>query len=89
MSRLVSEIRQHCRAVEMLVALLVMFATTAQTAQAQNYNEAKVPKYTLPDALVASDGSKVSTVDHWNSKRRNELMKLFRSEVYGKRPEVA
>jgi len=53
-----------------------------------NYHEAKVPSYTLPDALVASNGSKISTADAWRKTRRAELMELFRSHVYGHRPEI-
>ncbi len=53
-----------------------------------NYDEAKVPQYKLPDPLVATDGSRISTVEDWNSGRRDELMELFRSKVYGRRPEV-
>jgi hypothetical protein len=53
-----------------------------------NYDEAKVPSYTLPDPLVASNGSKISTADDWNTTRRKELMDLFRGHVYGRRPEV-
>jgi len=53
-----------------------------------NYDEQKVPVYTLPDPLVTSDGSKIATADDWNQTRRGELMELFRSHVYGRRPDV-
>lgn len=53
-----------------------------------NYDESNVPKFTLPDPLIASDGSKVTTADAWKMKRRHELMELFRSNVYGHRPGV-
>ena len=53
-----------------------------------NYAEKKVPVYTLPDPLVASDGSKIATADDWNQTRRSELIELFRSHVYGRRPDV-
>ena len=48
------------------------------------YDEEKVPPYSIPDALLAADGSKVSDVQTWRSKRRPELMNLFETEVYGK-----
>jgi hypothetical protein len=53
-----------------------------------NYFESKVPKYTLPDPRVASDGTAVATVTAWNGTRRGELMELFRDQVYGRRPDV-
>lgn len=53
-----------------------------------NYNESRVPEFTLPDPLIASSGSKVATVADWNNQRRPELMELFRSHVYGRRPDI-
>ena len=40
-----------------------------------NYDESKIPKYTLPDPLVMNDGTKVSTADQWRNKRRAEVLK--------------
>ncbi|MEA3224825.1 MAG: hypothetical protein U9Q07_02660, partial [Planctomycetota bacterium] len=51
-----------------------------------NYDERKVPKYTLPDPLVASDGTKVANAATWQAKRRGEVLKLFRTQVYGRSP---
>ncbi len=48
--------------------------------------EAKVPQYSLPELLQCRDGSKVSTIDQWESKRRPEIKKLFEEYVYGKAP---
>ncbi|MBY0374446.1 MAG: acetylxylan esterase, partial [Bryobacteraceae bacterium] len=44
-----------------------------------NYDEAKVPPYTLPDVL----GGAKSRWD-WETKRRPELLKQFESEMYGR-----
>lgn len=49
-----------------------------------NFIEANVPKYSLPDPLVAADGSRV-TRDTW-PQRRGEILELFRREVYGRPP---
>jgi hypothetical protein len=51
-----------------------------------NYSEQKVPKYTLPDLLVMSDGKKVTNARMWRTKRRPEILELFRKYVYGRAP---
>lgn len=53
-----------------------------------NYDEAKVPKYNLPDPLKFQNGNPVATAKQWKDKRRAELLELFRSQVYGRRPDV-
>jgi hypothetical protein len=51
-----------------------------------NYDEAKVPKYSLPDPLVLRNGQPVKSARIWTEKRRPELLELFRAEMYGRRP---
>lgn len=51
----------------------------AQNPAGFNYDEAKVPPYTLPDVL---GGAK--TKRDWETKRRPELLKQFESEMYGR-----
>lgn len=51
-----------------------------------NYDEAKVPKYTLPDPLIANDGSKIESARAWQSKRRPEILRMFQEHVYGAVP---
>ena len=58
----------------------------AEEAGIPNYDESLIPPYTLPDPLVAADGSKVETVEQWEDYRRAEILDLFRSEVYGYSP---
>jgi (4-O-methyl)-D-glucuronate---lignin esterase len=48
------------------------------------FDEAGVPKYTLPDPLVAADGTPV-TRESW-PQRRAEILELFRGQVYGRAP---
>jgi hypothetical protein len=58
----------------------------AQPADAEiNYDEAKVPAYTLPDVLAFDDGKKVTSAKDW-SRRRAELLERFETHVYGKTP---
>lgn len=53
-----------------------------------NYDEEKVPAYTLPDALTTLDGRKVTTAQLWTKVRRNEILELFRENVYGRVPNT-
>ena len=48
--------------------------------------EENVPDYTLPDPLTMEDGTKVDSVEAWQSKRRPEVLELFRKHVYGRAP---
>jgi hypothetical protein len=51
-----------------------------------NYSEQRVTKYTLPNPLVLSDGTKVTNAGTWRTKRRPEILELFRKYVYGRAP---
>ena len=53
---------------------------------AANYEESKVNVFTLPDPLVCSDGTTVTTREQWWAKRRPEIVDDFDREVYGRVP---
>ena len=73
------------KSLHLLVVLLSVYLTLMTTDESiaqpkgYNYDEAKVPQYTLPPNLVFQDGTKV-TADNW-PKRRAELLKVH---VYGR-----
>jgi hypothetical protein len=67
------------------VLLLSVLAAGAQPKDA-NYDEAKVPKYKLPNPLILKDGRPVKDAPTWTNQRRPELLELFRTEMYGRRP---
>jgi hypothetical protein len=48
------------------------------------YDETKVPHYTLPDPLLLLNGKKVISTRTWTKKRRPEILKLFETNVYGR-----
>ena len=50
-----------------------------------NYDESKMPSYTLPDPLIFNNGLPVKNANEWK-KRRTEIVDLFENEVYGKTP---
>lgn len=51
-----------------------------------NYEEEKIPEYTLPDPLLNNDGTQVNTPEDWTTTRRAEILALFETHVYGKMP---
>lgn len=51
-----------------------------------NYDESRVPSYTLPDPLLCADGTRVQNAGDWFQRRRPELLQLFEREVYGRAP---
>jgi hypothetical protein len=65
-----------------------LVAATALVAQPSgaNYDEAKVPKYTLPDPLVMRNGRPIRDAKTWYSRRRPEILGLYRAEVFGRSP---
>lgn len=65
-----------------LVFAALLFAQRPGT----NYDESKVPKYALPDPLVLADGQPVRDARTWTTKRRPEILELYRANVYGRSP---
>src|SRR4030042_1947518 len=63
-----------------------LVAKLTKSSSEANYDEQKVPEYTLPDPLVMSDGTKVTNAQVWKTGRRPELLELFRTHVYGRSP---
>lgn len=58
-----------------------------KSPNAANHDEAQATPYTtLPDPLVANDGTKVTTPRQWQDKRRPEIVELFDREIYGHVP---
>jgi len=69
------------------MCLMICFNGSPLAAQefVANYDESKVPAYTLPDPLVFNNGDKVRNETDW-VRRRAEILKLFENEVYGISP---
>ncbi len=57
-------------------------------AHAQNYDESKVPAYTLPDALKTLANVVVTDKTKWETVRRPEIVTLFENNIYGQMPKV-
>jgi len=71
----------------MKTALLVFAFGCVALAQAPatNYDEAKVPAYTLPPLLVLNDGAPVRGAADW-AKRRAEIRARLESQMFGRAP---
>ena len=63
-----------------------LLASATVVAQPGNYDESKVPAYTLPELLLTSDGKQVKTVKDWETKRRPEILEIFSEQVFGQTP---
>jgi hypothetical protein len=69
--------------------ILIVFGLSVSAAAQQdpgNYDESKIPPYTLPDPLVFTNGTKVVSKADWKN-RSAEIYRLFSTEVYGTIPE--
>ena len=74
-----------------LLALLVLMGVIAEPligAQdlKPNYDESKVPHYTLPDPLVLQDGTLITRDTQWWSRRRKEILRQFEINVFAQAP---
>lgn len=71
-----------------LLGMPNMECLNAQTAQSQPiYDEAKIPQYTLPELLIASDGSPITTAEQW-APRRGEIVEQFQHHIFGSMPDA-
>ena len=51
-----------------------------------NYDENKIPAYTLPDPLIMKDGKKILSAEQWDRIQRPYIYHLFEENVYGRFP---
>jgi hypothetical protein len=67
-----------------IACIFLCYSTNAQ--RILNYDESKIPEFTLPVALEMENGNKISSISEWEEKRRPEILNLFEEKVYGKIP---
>jgi hypothetical protein len=70
----------------LLTVLVLSLCSSSLLAQKTNYDESKVPEYTLPDPLQLADGSQVKDAAAWRVKRRPQIVELFERQMYGRAP---
>src|SRR6201996_4341356 len=75
----------------LLALSLLLFVTTgcAQHIPGYNYDESKIPPYTLLDPLRPADGRTVTTPQQWLTQRRPEILRLFEQNIFGATPTAA
>ena len=73
---------------KMIVSILLLSLLLPLSAQkgGVNYDESKVPSYSLPDLFVTEKGKPVRTARRWEKIRRPEILHLFETQVYGISP---
>ncbi len=60
-----------------------------RAAQARTFQpDPEMPAFTLPDPLLGADGRRIVTAEEWTTRRRPEVLELFRKSVYGRVPET-
>ena len=73
----------------LLVAGQALAPLAAATPNRFNHDESKVGNYTLPDALLAKDGTRVTEAAGWRSRRRGKILRSFAAHMYGVTPAAA
>lgn len=71
-----------------LIVLILVFTLSGKVLGQTpiNYDEAKIPPYTLPELLTLRSGEKVETVEQWEQIRRKEILNLYFNQVFGYMP---
>ena len=75
-----------------LYLLIVSFLTLTVQSQdikkewTRNYDESKIPAYTLPDPLLCENGHVVTSAEEWEKYRRPELLDIVKTYMYGHAP---
>lgn len=68
-----------------LLGGMIAFNALAQKIPV-NYDESKMPPYTLPDPLVLPNGKPIKSKEVWEKTGRPAVLKLFAENVYGVNP---
>jgi dienelactone hydrolase len=79
----------HRNTLLVLSLLLIVVPFRAQRIPGYNYDESKIPPYTLLDPLRLADGHTVTSPQQWFTQRRPEILHLFEENVFGVTPTAA
>lgn len=79
---------RHVQQAEKLIMDLVYRRPEKYFHYTINYDESRIPPYTNADPLTFANGKKVRSKADWR-KRREEILEIFQSEMYGRMPEAS
>jgi hypothetical protein len=71
-----------------LIALniIIMMTNCVQAQDNLNYDESKIPPYTLPELLISDNGKVIRSSKEWEQIQRPAILKKFNENVYGRIP---
>jgi hypothetical protein len=69
------------------LSLFICTQLQAQNHEESNYDESRVPAYTLPDVLKTRDNKTINSKKAWEKNRRPEIVALFEDHIYGQVPK--
>jgi pimeloyl-ACP methyl ester carboxylesterase len=69
------------------LSLIICIQLHAQNHEESNYDESKVPAYSLPDVLKTSNNKTIKNKNAWEKIRRPEVLTLFEDNIYGQVPK--
>ena len=69
------------------LCLIICTQLHAQNHEESNYDESKVPAYSLPDVLKTSNDKTIKNKKAWEKIRRPEVLTLFEDNIYGQVPK--
>jgi hypothetical protein len=84
---LTNKLAMQSRTLLVFVIILTLVASCKDVPEA-TYDESEIPKYKLPELLIAENGDEINDVASWNTKRRKEVLDLFADNVYGAFPSM-
>ena len=69
------------------ILVVLVSKVDGQDHNVANYDETKVPEYTLPDVLRTTANAQVKNKMTWEKVRRPEILTLFEDNIYGQMPK--
>ncbi|WP_289042315.1 acetylxylan esterase [uncultured Zobellia sp.] len=66
----------------------IIFSTILLAQPEANYDETRIPKFSVPDPLTSFSGRAITDTDQWEKNRKLEIYQFFEKQIYGKVPAM-